>query len=96
MYKAPIDIVAHTNNFLDDSIYKAIVEVGVNVDKEELVKALQYDRQQYDEGYKDGVREFAERLRKTMTATSKTTSGYCKYIVTDDEIDNLLEEMECD
>lgn len=26
------------------------------MDKEELVKALKYDREQYDEGFRDGVR----------------------------------------
>lgn len=89
MYKAPIDIVAHTNNFLDDSIYKAIVEVGVNVDKEELVKALQYDRQQYDEGYKDGVREFAERLKTYFVYEDIPVSLWVVKMY----INSLLEEM---
>ena len=31
--------------------------IGYEVDKEELIKALQYDREQYDKGYRDGVRE---------------------------------------
>ena len=29
--------------------------VGYKVDKEELIKALQYDREQYEKGYKDGI-----------------------------------------
>lgn len=28
--------------------------VGYQVDKEELIKALNYDRNQYEKGYKDG------------------------------------------
>ena len=32
-------------------------QVGYSVDKNELIKALNYDREQYDKGYKDGVRE---------------------------------------
>lgn len=32
-------------------------QVGCAVDKNELIKALNYDREQYDKGYKDGVRE---------------------------------------
>lgn len=32
-------------------------EVGYSVDKSELIKALNYDREQYDKGYRDGVRE---------------------------------------
>lgn len=30
--------------------------VGINVEKEELIKALQYDRNQYEKGYKDAMR----------------------------------------
>lgn len=32
-------------------------EVGFEVDKDELISALQYDRNQYDKGYKDGAKE---------------------------------------
>ena len=38
---------------LDNEILKAVQNVGVNVDKEELLKALQYDRGQYQKGYDD-------------------------------------------
>ncbi len=31
--------------------------IGYKVDKNELIKALQYDREQYDKGYRDGVKE---------------------------------------
>ena len=29
--------------------------IGYNIDKDELLKALQYDRNQYEQGYKDGI-----------------------------------------
>lgn len=39
--------------------------IGYRVDKDELIKALQYDRNQYDKGYNDGVKEtFVEDLEK--------------------------------
>lgn len=42
-------------------------QVGYAVDKNELIKALQYDRDQYDKGYKDGVREtFIAELEKII------------------------------
>lgn len=76
---------------------KAEIE-RLHEDKTELLKAkgfIVYSELEIVKKAKSEARkEFAERLRKTMTATSKTTSGYCKYIVVDDEIDNLLEEME--
>lgn len=59
MYKSPIetmiaDIQHQIAEQQDDAIYKAVVSVGINVDKEELIRALQYDRGQYEKGYADG------------------------------------------
>ena len=42
---------------------EAIRKVGVNVDKEELIKALQYDRNQYTKGYEDGKNEVLDKIR---------------------------------
>ena len=42
---------------------KAIRKVGVNVDKGELIKALQYDRNQYAKGYKDGKNDILDKLK---------------------------------
>ena len=59
MYKSPIDIIH--DDFAkkvmkrhDESICMAVAKVGINVDKEELIRVLQYDRNQYDKGYADG------------------------------------------
>lgn len=42
----------------DDSIVMEIQrEYGIAVDKDELIKALQYDRGQYSRGYRDGYDE---------------------------------------
>lgn len=68
MYKLPIEIV-HGMKFddsiereiatalaksTDNYIYKSILNAGINVDKDELLKALNYDRRQYEKGYEDG------------------------------------------
>jgi Zn-finger nucleic acid-binding protein len=42
---------------LESEICKAVQKVGVNVDKDELIKALQYDRAQYQKGYNDRDKE---------------------------------------
>lgn len=58
MYKAPIELISSPPKLdIDGEIYKAVVKCGVSVDKDELIKALQYDRDQYDKGYADGVRD---------------------------------------
>ena len=73
MYESPIKIIESTI----DSIYKDIVKkkddaifaeiqtsFGVDLDREELIRALQYDRNQYDKGYADGKRDaMAELVR---------------------------------
>ena len=59
MYESPImamvsDITTEMRHEQDREIMNAILSVGINVDKDELVKALRYDRQQYDKGYSEG------------------------------------------
>lgn len=40
----------------EDDIFKVVQKYDINVNKEELIKALTYDREQYDAGYKDGYK----------------------------------------
>ena len=42
---------------LEDSVCEAVQSVGVNVDKDELIKALQYDRDQYNKGFVAGYEQ---------------------------------------
>lgn len=56
-YKSPIEIIVGQAKLeFEDGVYKAVQGYGVNVDKEELIRALQYDRGQYEKGYADGLR----------------------------------------
>ena len=60
MYKSPIDLLMsniHTQIIeqQEEAIYKAVMDIGVNVDKGELIRALDYDRQQYKKGYADAM-----------------------------------------
>lgn len=59
MYKSPIDmfvtdIMTQIEKQTDDEIYKAVASIGINVDKYELIRALRYDRNQYNVGYMEG------------------------------------------
>ena len=64
-YESPIklietmteNIVDETNKAVDEYIYKSILNVGVDVDRNELIRALRYDREQYEKGYRDGQRD---------------------------------------
>ena len=62
MWNSPIEILVGTitnemNSKLDDAIVTAVQKVGIRVDKEELIKALKYDRDQYCKGYFDGYND---------------------------------------
>lgn len=54
MYESPIEIIyENVQTQFEDAVLKAVQKVGINVDKDELIKALNYDRGQYEKGYSD-------------------------------------------
>ena len=62
MYNSPINrifddiqyqIVQHGEN----QIMEAVQKCDIIVNKDELIKALRYDRDQYDNGYKDAIKD---------------------------------------
>lgn len=56
MYQSPIEVIyKEMRTEFENNVYKAIQDYGVCVDKDELIKALQYDRGQYEKGYADGL-----------------------------------------
>lgn len=68
MYESPIqklvtDIETNIRQQEENAVLQAVVSVGVNVDKEELIKALEYDRGQYEKGYADGCRDSRKQGR---------------------------------
>ncbi|MDO4486048.1 MAG: DUF551 domain-containing protein [Bacillota bacterium] len=61
MYMSPITIMqSETKMRLEGEIMKAVARYGIDVDKDELIKALNYDRRQYEKGYKDGLNKSNE------------------------------------
>lgn len=60
MYESPIKMIRHEiakyiAPKLDEQVWNAVVECNVSVDRDELVKALEYDRDQYRKGFADGM-----------------------------------------
>ena len=74
MYKAPIELLStqmSEHKFdTEKMVIEAVFKTGVNVDKDELIRALQYDRDQYNKGYADAkaevAREIFEEIEKHM------------------------------
>ena len=55
MYKSPIEIIyGQMKTQMEGDIFRAVQSYYPNVDKEELLRALRYDRNQYEKGYADG------------------------------------------
>lgn len=62
MYKSPIEVLMHdvkmqVKEGVDEQVYQAVGNVGINVDKAELLRALAYDREQYVKGYAEGLED---------------------------------------
>lgn len=60
MWESPIHVFTRTvapqiSEKLDGAIFEAVLETNIEVDRDELIKALAYDRHQYDAGYSDGL-----------------------------------------
>ena len=84
MYNSPIEKIyseLQTQMVQEDEnmVMKAIRKVGVNVDKGELIKALQYDRDQYTKGYEDGKNEILDKIRAEIVDLDDADYDYEGY-----------------
>lgn len=54
-YESPITMIAsQMETKIENDTMSVIRRYGIDVDKNELIKDLNYDRQQYEKGYQDG------------------------------------------
>ena len=97
-YESPIEIAIRQMRIeqekkIEGEVMKAIQDYGITIDKDELIRALQYDRGQYDKGYKDGkayaVREMQEMLKSLcvvdLMAVTKSIDRIAKEILEETE-----------
>lgn len=67
MFESPINLLTSgIRTEIEGQILKAVQNVGVFVDKEELLKALKYDREQYSKGYADGYEKAVDEFSKSV------------------------------
>jgi hypothetical protein len=67
MYEAPIQITyGQIKKMMEDGVLRAVQSYGVKVDKPELLRALQYDRGQYEKGRQEGRAEVVHRIRRYL------------------------------
>ena len=70
-YKSPIQIKIEKaekdfNLRLENAVYNAVLNYEIIVDKDELIKALRYDRDQYIRGYWAGYTDGAMEPKKII------------------------------
>lgn len=71
-YVSPITVeLRQIQRKLDNFILNEIRKYDVKVDKEELIKALKYDRNQYEKGYADGKMEGVSEILRTIETYGK-------------------------
>ena len=71
-YQSPIQqYVSDMSLKMENDVYTAVQNVGIYVDKEELIKALSYDRGQWEQGYANGYSEGYEQGRKEALESIK-------------------------
>jgi hypothetical protein len=93
MYKSPIEVImTEMQTQFDDGIYNAIQGYGVVVDKEELIKALEYDRDQYDTGFVEGAIAFATYL-KGQSFHCDPGNGFSFDALDVDELDDYVKRF---
>ena len=95
MYQSLIEIIQDRMRMeVEGEVFKAVQNVGVHVDKDELLKALQYDRGQYKSGYEDGyakaIEEFAEAIKADILPMLHTEE---EYEVAEKNIDEIAKEL---
>lgn len=82
MYQSPIDvIVGKMQTKFENGVLEAVQKQGIFVDKEELIKALQYDREQYEKGYADGLRERNEWISVDDRLPDDGRNYLCRCII---------------
>ena len=78
MYESVISLISGgIASQLDNEVYKAIERVGVAVNKEELIRALSYDRQQYEKGYADGRADSQRRTGRWIIEGHRRRCDKC-------------------
>lgn len=66
-YELPIEIIRReTEMQVENEVYKEVQKYDIRIDKEEMIKALNYDRGQYEKGYWDSSDKYERALDKIL------------------------------
>ena len=80
-YVSPIkQILSDWQMTMEENVMKAVRNVGIYVDKEELVKALKYDRDQYLKGYADARMDAMAQIQEDRRMLLSWLSKFARHI----------------
>lgn len=84
-YKSPIVVemerkIKEINLKVENDIYNAVLDCKITVDKDELMKALSYDRNQYIHGYWAGYTDGAMEPKKMIPELRKMINDINTYL----------------
>ena len=102
MYKSPITLLIENaekqlrqaQEQSEQTIYQCVNSFGVVVDKEELFKALKYDRDQYSRGYKDGANEVLDKIRAEIQRLRGCSCSCSDGII--DDVEDILDKYKAE
>ena len=80
-YQSPIEMIYHDMQMhFEDEVCKAVQQVDIHVDKEELIKALQYDREQFAKGYANARAVSMQRQNEEREHMITWLAKFCRHI----------------
>lgn len=80
-YQSPIEMIYHDMQMhFEDEVCKAVQQVDIHVDKEELIKALQYDREQFAKGYANARAVSMQKQHEEREHMITWLAKFCRHI----------------
>lgn len=101
MYKSPYSVsivekvAKEAAEEFDGLVMKVTVDANITVDRDELLKALAYDRGQYDKGYGDGYQDGKRDALEWISVEDRCPEKYGDYLVFDDCRNLYVNEWHC-
>jgi len=65
----PIETMIREEN--EKQIYHAIAKIGIDIDKEGLLKALNHDKERYEKAYREGWKACEEHYKEKLDRIRK-------------------------
>ena len=96
MYESPINIIiSKLCTKLESDCLKSVQRYGFDIDKEELAKALNYDRKQYEKGHTDGYNKAIDDLLEDANemAIEVDTGTYTMKAIGIGLLENIAEQL---